>query len=182
MKFERAGSVEAGEQESCVVEGEERELRSAVAGGENSGGKGDRTVKTKGGFDMKPNKFIRSDLRFAPGKIAVRSGDQVTWRDRDDWPEEHTITIVDEGELPDTVEEVFGCFDTGPCSLAEGHFATDPPTLVLNEGAPGLDTRGDSLFLGDGEEISAIVSAPSGARLHYLCAIHAWMQGLIRVK
>jgi plastocyanin len=154
----------------------------SAARGNDDGGKRDRTVKTKGGFDMKPNKFIRSDLRFAPGKIAVRSGGEVTWRDRDDSPEPHTITVVDAEELPDTVEEVFGCFDTGPCSLAAGHFATDPPTLVLNEGAPGLDTRGDSLFLGDGEEISATVSAPSGTRLHYLCAIHAWMQGLIKVK
>jgi plastocyanin len=153
----------------------------AISGGDGKRGK-DRTVDTKGGFDMKPNKFIRSDLRFAPGKIVVRSGREVTWRDRDDWEEPHTITVVDADELPDTVEEVFGCFDSGPCGLAEGHFTTDPPTLVLNEGAPGLDTRGDSLFLGDGEEISAVVSAAPEARLHYLCAIHPWMQGLIRVR
>lgn len=155
---------------------------SAVARGDGDGGNRARAVNTKGGFDMRPNKFIRSNLRFVPGTIRVHSGDEVTWRDQDNWPEPHTITVVNEDELPDTPEEVFGCFDSGPCSLAGGHFATDPPTPVLNEGAPGLDTRGDSLFLEDGGEISATVSASPGTTLHYLCAIHAWMQGRIKVN
>jgi hypothetical protein len=53
---------------------------------------------------------------------------------------------------------------------------------VVNAGAPGLDAPGDSLLFFDDQSVTATVSAPSGARLFYLCAIHPWMQGQITVR
>ena len=47
-------------------------------------------------------------------------------------------------------------------------------------GRPGLNTRGDSLVL-NGGRISGLVTAGAGQTLYYICAIHAWMQGSIRV-
>jgi plastocyanin len=41
---------------------------------------------------------------------------------------------------------------------------------------------GDSLFQAPGKNVSAVVSAPAGTTLYYLCAIHPWMQGKIVVK
>jgi plastocyanin len=116
----------------------------------------------------------------------VSHGATVTWQDQDESTDPHTVTILAEDDVPDTIEEVFGCGEPGgPCEAAlGGHFPseTDPPVPVLNAGEPGLDAVGDSLFLGDGEEISAEISAPPSTRLSYVCAIHPWMQGSIKVK
>jgi plastocyanin len=54
---------------------------------------------------------------------------------------------------------------------------------VLNKGAPGLDRDGDSLLIAPrrGASASAVVSAPAGTTLYYVCTIHPWMQGTIKV-
>jgi plastocyanin len=147
-----------------------------VAGG--AGARGGNVVETHGETTFRPNAFVRADLRFAPGRLTVRSGEEVTFRfaDLDDAP--HPATVVDEADLPATVDEVFNC---DVCQLGNGHF-TDPPTFVLNAGAPGLNATGDSLLFFPGGEISALVTAPAGTTLHYLCIIHPWMQGSIRVR
>ena len=44
-----------------------------------------------------------------------------------------------------------------------------------------MQSQGDSLILLPGEKIGLRVRAKVGMRLHYLCAIHPWMQGTIRV-
>lgn len=162
--------------------------------GNQAGADGKRTVEAVGGFTFEPNEFIQLTFRFDPGKITVERGKKVTWKDVTEpdpfeGPEPHTITIVDKKELPRTVPEVFGCFVEDPskppgvCNLAAGHFADEKnPTLVLNQGREGLDTRGDSLFLRPGQSITAKVTASKGTTLYYLCAIHPWMQGKIKVE
>ncbi len=144
-----------------------------------------KTVSTRGGFEFAPNQYIRDTLRFVPGKIAVRPGERVTWVDRDQAPDPHTITVVSRRNVPSTIEEVFEC---RVCSLALAHLedpenpeTSDIATLRVNVGKPGLNTQGDSLFLPPDGRISARVTARVGRTLHYLCAIHPWMQGSIRV-
>jgi len=51
----------------------------------------------------------------------------------------------------------------------------------VNVGQPGLDQPGDSLLILDGQTIGATISASAGTNLFYLCAIHPWMQGQLRV-
>lgn len=145
----------------------------------------DRTVKIIGTEHFVPNAMIQATLRFAPGPISVQRGDIVTWLNETDEP--HTITVVDAGDIPTNVGEVFACGAPGtPCFAAlAGHTATDPPTLVLGGGADGtagLDGDGDSLLVFPDGSISATVTAPSGTTLHYLCAIHPWMIGSITVR
>ena len=53
---------------------------------------------------------------------------------------------------------------------------------VVDVGSPGFNEPGDSLFFGQGESISADVTAAPGTTLKYLCAIHPWMQGTITVR
>jgi hypothetical protein len=48
--------------------------------------------------------------------------------------------------------------------------------------AAGIDGRLDSLFVGPGESVTAQVTAPPDTELFYLCIIHAWMMGEIRVR
>src|SRR5262245_58362397 len=76
-----------------------------VAGG--AGARGGNVVVTSGDTTMKPNQFVRSDLRFAPERLTVRSGEEATFRFADDDQDPHTMTFVDGADLPDTVDEVF---------------------------------------------------------------------------
>jgi plastocyanin len=138
------------------------------------------TVKLRGTETLKPNVRFFSNFRFKPGSIQVKSGDSVTWKNKTEFP--HTITVV--ADAPDDPFELFFCREPGgPCRVAtDGHFTT-PPTFVLNVGAAGLDQPGDSLLILDpGASVSAVVSAPSGTPLEYICAFHPWMQGSISVQ
>ena len=142
-----------------------------------------RTVRIIGTEQFVPNAKIMATLRFAPGPLSVKSGDTVTWSN--DTAEPHTITLVDDSDVPATVDDVFGCGAPGtPCFAALAGHGTNPPTIVLGGGADGtagLDGVGDSLLVFPGGTISAPVTAPAGTQLHYLCAIHPWMIGSIDV-
>jgi plastocyanin len=139
-------------------------------------------VAVRGGESFVPNALIQSTFRFSPGQVEADSGQTLTWVDEDRAAEEpHTVTLVDEADLPTDVEEVFGCQAPGePCGDAlAAHFGGGP---VIDVGSPGLDAPGDSLLFFAGESISATISAPAGSTLFYLCAIHPWMQGSIIVR
>jgi plastocyanin len=137
----------------------------------------DRGVRTMGDERVVPNAMVQATLRFTPGMSKVTSGDELTWTHADNATAPHTVTIV--AEFPDaTLDAIFGCGAPGePCANALAAHAVMGP--VVNVGAPGLDTPGDSLLFFDDTSISATVSAPSGTTLKYLCAIHPWMQGTI---
>lgn len=141
----------------------------------------EKTVETKGKLSFQENVFVRSSQRFSPGRITIESGGTVTFLHNDDTPDPHTVTISLEENLPDTPDEALSC---EPCpQVGDAHFPADgPPAAVVEAGAPGLDSPGDSLLFFEDEEISATVSAPSGTTLYYVCIIHGWMQGEIRVR
>lgn len=145
-------------------------------------GVSDRGVRTTGDERVVPNSMIQATIRFTPGMIKVASGEEVTWTHDDRTTAPHTVTIVEEFPEP-TADGIFGCAAPGePCDVAlTAHFAggLNP---VVNVGGAGLDAPGDSLLFFDDTSISATVSAPSGATLLYLCAIHPWMQGEIVVQ
>jgi plastocyanin len=139
-------------------------------------------VATKGSTTFEPNSNIHSTLRFGSDRIVVASGDRVRWVHRDDDVDPHTITIVKASEVPESVGDVFaGCES---CDHAgEGHFGGPFRRKVEDDddGEFGLDGPGDSLWLDPGGKVSSVVSAPAGTRLNYLCIIHPWMIGKIKV-
>ena len=136
------------------------------------------TVFTRGDEKFVPNAMIQSTLRFSPGKVNASTGQTLTWTHADQTTAPHTVTIVDQADVPGSIDEVFAC----PACVAalDAHFAggLNP---VVNVGLPGLDQPGDSLLLFPGESVSAEVAAAAGTTLDYLCAIHPWMQGSITV-
>lgn len=141
----------------------------------------DGTVRTRGDNKMVPNALIQSTLKFAPGNTVAQSGDTLTWVHADKTTEPHTITIVNDEELPETIDEVFEP-DCPSCEVAaEGHFVQEL-AFVDSDGDGGLNTPGDSLFLPPGGQVSAAVTAEAGDSLSYLCIIHPWMQGSIDVR
>jgi plastocyanin len=139
-----------------------------------------RRIKILGEEKFVPNKVFASTFRFDPGKVRVKSGASLSWVNRTDAP--HTITVV--ADAPDDFAELFFCREPGgECRAAlDAHFATGPPTFVVNVGAAGLDAAGDSLLiLEPGGSATAVVSAPAGTTLEYICSIHPWQQGSIAV-
>jgi plastocyanin len=136
------------------------------------------TVFTRGDEKFVPNAMIQSTLRFSPGKVSASMGQTLTWTHADQTPAPHTVTIVDQADLPSSIEEVFEC---PACISALDAHSAGGLNPVVNVGGPGLDQPGDSLLFFPGESISAEVSAAAGTTLYYLCAIHAWMQGSITV-
>jgi plastocyanin len=151
-------------------------------------------VEAKGGSSYKINQYSEEHLRFVPGTVTVASGSTLTFRFGDEQDEIHTLTILPKAELPRTTAQIDDC---RPCKIARDHLR-DPHDLAnaltpqnpfvhwaLNRGRPGLDTTGDSLAIESGgahRSISAVVSAPPGTVLYFVCAIHPWMQGKIIVR
>jgi plastocyanin len=158
----------------------------ALAGGpspSNHIGAG-HSVSTKGVTTVEPNAIISSTLRFSPERIVVESGEQVRWQWRDEDGDPHTVTLVERSDLPKDAGEVFNC---RPCNRAlRAHFGGGggPVKKVEDDadGEDGLDEPGDSLFFSPGDPVTRNVSAAPGTRLHYVCAIHPWMQGKIVVE
>lgn len=148
----------------------------------------DRTIRTRGTEDVHINSKIFSNLRFSPGNANVRSGEMMTLDHDDETLAPHTLSIVDAGELPGNIDEVFGC--GAPGTICDEVFSTVGPEIVDDTvaqfvdvgGGAGLDARLDTIWLPAGTSISVPVSAAPGTTLSYFCAIHAWMQGDIKVS
>jgi plastocyanin len=126
---------------------------------------------------------FRLTYRFSPAHIEVNRGDRVTFVNAARLQEGHTITIARKSELPTNINEVLSC---GPpetaCAPARRHGGDNLKLEDDNDNERGLDGVGDSLFQRGNRSISRRVTASSGTRLHYVCAIHPWMQGHIKVN
>jgi plastocyanin len=150
-----------------------------------------KTVQIRGGDTLNPGQFIKNNFHFQPKNISVSSGSIVRWVDNDeDADDPHTVTIADQADLPQTIEEGDACFAPGGLCIQtlEAHDPgldeVPPFNFVVNVGGPGLDARGDSLLFGGpfDQAVEAQVTAPAGTTLYYLCVIHPWMQGSIKVR
>ena len=136
-------------------------------------------VRLLGRETFEANTMISATFRFSPERMFPHTGERVAWLDQDHVPDPHTVTVVRKSQLPTSLAEAFNC---DACNDAlDKHFGAGPPVTRVNVGLPGLDQPGDSLLLFDGERIGAMISAPSGTHLFYLCSIHPWMQGKLRV-
>jgi plastocyanin len=144
----------------------------------------DRTVETKGANKMVPNAFVQSTLKFSPPRVSIESGETLTLVHDDKTQDPHSLTIANEDELPADFDETFNC--GAPGTICGDAFDALPQSDFTFFDAPGtatgIDGRLDTLWVDAGESASAVVSAPSGSDLFFLCVIHPWMQGEIRVR
>ena len=133
-----------------------------------------------GRSDFKINKLAFDNQRFSRNAFAIRSGGVVTLVNRAKTDDPHTISLVEKAKLPKTFDceicgEIFGAHGAG----GENGGPANP---VVDVGAPGYDQAGDSTFVAPHARVSFEVTAPAGTTLHFICAIHPWMQGRIKVR
>jgi hypothetical protein len=106
----------------------------------------------------------------------------------------HTFSLVEASTLPKTPPARKHCFTPDHICMAiakwHGVKGNGPPTINPAEaGAEGWDTegsltaKGDSWFTGSkkGASFEQVVSAKAGETIHFMCAIHPWMQGSVEV-
>jgi plastocyanin len=166
-------------------------VASAVTGfalaGRSAGGP---VIKTLAIDKVAINQYLQVGDRFSPGTTKVKSGETLTFEygSKDDEP--HTLTIVPAAKLPKTLAQVFHCrvceqYATPHLKNPKAEPSEKNPIIhwTLDKGQPGLDTVGDSLAIQPGahKSIKAVVSAPAGTTLAFVCAVHPWMQGKIEV-
>ena len=124
---------------------------------------------------VRPNTFVQSTLRWDPGTVDVNSGARLKFVYANKGREPHTISVVNQDQLPATVGQVFRC---EVCSeifdIQDGH------KRVLGADG-GFNEFGDTIFFPAGATTSVKITAPKGTTLFFLCAIHPWMQGKILV-
>ena len=120
------------------------------------------------------------DQHFTPRKFDIRSGGTVTLRNKSRTTDPHTISLVKKSQLPDS----FDCEVCGEIFGAHGvnEQTGDIANPVVNVGAAGFDQPGDSMFIPPHGKVNFDVTAPAGTTLHFMCAIHPWMQGRIKVR
>jgi plastocyanin len=145
------------------------------------------------GVTMSPNKYIQDNMAFSPGTVTVKSGDSITFRfDKPNSHEPHTMTIVNQKDLPTNgmqVENCHACQQLASPHLKKPKAEPGPGNPIvhwtLNKGNPGFDTVGDSIAIeepGAHKNNTVKVTAKPGTTLYFLCAVHPWMQGKMVVK
>jgi plastocyanin len=153
-----------------------------------------RTITIKGTEHFVANTLVSADFRFSPGPFAIKSGETVTWENTTVDP--HTISVVNQSDLPTNINQVFSCGAPGTvcaqffaCHFPNGFGPGGPvPPINLacgNAKKGQLADPGDSFLIpppGTGpQRVTAMITASSGTTLFYMCAIHPWMQGRIDV-
>jgi plastocyanin len=153
-------------------------------------------IRIVGGTKLKPGKYLKVDLRFKHLNTKVKSGATVNLVNKGEKGEPHTITFTQKRYIPKAFESPIDA------KLREAH-QVDPNNEEAPPGAPVVDNgqpvpaggtlqvdtpftptvAGDSAFIApDQTKFSFKVTADSGSKLFYYCAIHPWMQGRITVK
>jgi hypothetical protein len=174
-----AGGAQAGE-------------RSALRASNGCGG----TVKVSEHEVFVVNRYAQEGMRFVPGTVSVVSGCKLTFSFATPGQSDpHSLSIVDRSDLPRTTAQMESCKVCRHIAtrlVAHPNQAPGPANpivhWIVNAGRPGLDAPGDSIGIVEARgaprghrNVTLSVSAPAGSILSFMCGLHPWMQGTIRV-
>jgi hypothetical protein len=106
----------------------------------------------------------------------------------------HTFAMVQPSDIPNTGKEFRSCFSPHHICLSIAHWlGTNGRTPVTHNpakaGKPGWDTEGSLTKKGDvwftrnkpGTSFAQVVSAKPGTTITFMCAVHPFMHGQIKV-
>jgi plastocyanin len=137
------------------------------------------------------NKSVTDRMFFSPGTATIKSGQTLTFKYSGmAMDEPHTISIVRRSDLPRTNKQMGNCQICNQIAVThiKNPHAPPGPTndivhWIVDKGQPGLDEPGDSVAIEGMKHMSVSikVTAPAGTTLYYICAVHPWMQGEIKV-
>jgi len=137
---------------------------------------GTASVKIGGVENFTPNALVNSTFHFTPGPITVGSGGTITFTNTVGDP--HTISLVKQTDLPTSIAQVFECGMPGTvCDTLFANFVPGLTTLSQLYQSAWVNPAGQP-----GDSVTVRIAFPAGTTLHYMCAIHPWMQGTIYVK
>lgn len=150
------------------------------------------TIKVSQTIKMKPNRYIQDGLRWDKDAYQVKSGGTLHIVNTVATEGPHTFTVVAEKDLPKTGPQVVNCKVCTKLGKAHGADpeSNAPPKFPFLENGVGqatpgnVDQAGDSGVTGEGkkgESIDLKVTAKKGKTLYFLCLIHPWMQGEVKV-
>lgn len=145
--------------------------------------------------DVISMELAKGKLKFV-GPETVAEGDQLEIVNETN-PHQvgpHTFSLVTKGSLPRTPKARKNCFSPKHIclSIAIWH-GFNPKTEQITKnpakaGPAGWSTMGSTSKKGDSwfsekknEDISEEVTATAGTTLYYMCAVHPWMQGKVKV-
>jgi plastocyanin len=135
-------------------------LVATVGLGASQGGatdNGGRTIQTRGIDSVQINVRLQSTLRMRPGDTTIKSGDLLTFKDVDGTSEPHTLTIVNQADLPTTIDQVQNCGSaigggpSGPPSAAPAPPDICTETFIAASTADPRITPGPGGFPGPGQ-------------------------------
>lgn len=140
-----------------------------------------KTIRIVGKTVFKPGKSVTDNQRFQSRTVQAKSGGTISFVNKAKTQDPHTISFVN------TLPKSFDCEECG--AIEESH-ALDPntgePTQPVVDGGDGFNTAGDSIVVappgapqGASGEIN--ITAPAGSTLKFMCIIHPWMQGKLKV-
>ena len=146
------------------------------------------TVTASGGFKskFKINRLgqFTDQSHFTPGLVLIRSGGTLTLRNKASQP--HTFSIVAKKDLPRSRKQLNRCGGPGTIcdTISTAHQIGpdgNPQKPVVDVGTPGIDQAGDSFVLAPKSSQKVALSAKRGT-LYFMCGIHPWMQGVLKVR
>ena len=146
------------------------------------------TITAVGGMKVKANAYVQDAQHWDADSYSVKSGATVTLRDKSTENQPHTLSLVK--KLPKTPAQIMGCEACGPLMVAhEANMETgEVGKPLVDVGATGFQTggdkttAGDSIYLPPKGKVTFKVTAAKGTTLNFICAVHPWMIGTIKVK
>jgi plastocyanin len=157
-------------------------LVPAGAGSASTPKKARVVIRCKNKF--KVNRYFQEGCRFAEDSYKIRAGGTITIDNRSDEP--HTFSLVKGSQLPRNLRQAEKCFEGACGALAQAHGFPEgegpPANPLVNLGATGFDSPGDSVFFDPKTKTNEQITAKKGQTLYFLCIIHPQMQSRIAVK
>ena len=170
---------------------------TVVLGSSSLAGAAETTVTPTGNTDVITMSLVKGKLKFvAPESVTV--GDQLEIVNKTN-PKQvgpHTFSLVTKGSIPKTKKQIGTCFTPKKIcfAIAQWHgFNPKTEKITKNPAKAGpagwstmgtaTGTKGDSWFSGEkpGGHISQEVTAAAGTTLYFMCAIHPFMHGQVKV-
>src|SRR5262249_55506349 len=123
------------------------------------------TITTVGDEAFQPNALVQATFRWDPGAVDVKSGNRLKFVYGNRGHDPHTISIVNQDQLPATIGQVFNCKVCNEIfRIQDGHKRVLGPDGGFNE-------FGDTIFFPPGTSTSVKITAPAGTTLYFMCAI-----------